>query len=110
MGRDEEANRLDNKVRQAQAERMLGDARPFGCYDAEGCPKCGKQAFTKIMCGGRSFLDPNGKECPVPGDHLHCWCGFMPQPGVLAGQMGSCGFAWIEHTKDWTEPQPLIVQ
>jgi RNA polymerase subunit RPABC4/transcription elongation factor Spt4 len=104
MGRDEEANRLDNLIRQSQAERMLGDSRPFGVFDESGCPKCGSKTFTKVMCGGHSFIDRDGKSCPVEGDHLHAWCGLMPQPGVLAAVVGSCGWSWVEHTKDWVSP------
>lgn len=85
MGREADITAIQ---RAAFIERMLGDARPFGCYDA-GCPKCGGPAseFISIYCFGRQALHPDAnKMCQVDGEHLHMGC--------------RCKFTWIGKCKD----------
>ena len=102
MGREERNNALDAKMAQAMAERTLGGTRPFGIYDQEGCPKCGGKILTKVCCVGAMALERDPRACPIDGEHLHGWCGYQPHPGLV--NSGGCGFSWVEHTKDWRDP------
>ena len=76
--------------RKAFMERVLGDAQPFDCYVASGCPKCGgpSAGFRVSYCFGKQMLDPDAaKRCPVLGQHLHRFC--------------ACGHGWLERCKDY---------
>lgn len=99
MGREE---RVNEAMRAAELERVMGPTRPFRHYDESGCPKCGQveikdasaSAFRRMFCTGANRLSVETPKCPYDGEHLHVGC-------------NRCGYGWTERCADY-QPEPLV--
>lgn len=88
-----EQKRTQEAQTRAAVERMIGDPKPFGCYD-DGCPKCGTPKRSEEglhhkpnYCFGEQKLIEEAP-CKIPGEHLHTVC-------------AACGHVWLQRCKDW---------
>src|SRR3990172_1444766 len=92
MGHEERQNRELTERERERYRKLTGEIRRAGCFNQDGCPKCGvKNQMTKKFCYG---IEPDLRkvlfgfpECPLIGPHLH-------------GECAVCGFVWFERTQD----------
>jgi hypothetical protein len=96
MGQEQRINHAEMQRAIANFERRIGGVKPHKVY-FDGCPMCGMEKFAVRYCEGKDMMDPDPKQCPIIGQHLHVVC-------------GTCQYSWLEHTLEQSKYAPAEPQ